>query len=165
MTPIPAGLPNTGGLLMNPLFGHDGQRVLTLITGIGDLTAEEVDQVTDAWKQICPSDRAAAWAQLVRTTTEQERYQILAAASLARREALATAHRLRRVDWAFWAAVSDAAAAVAAGPRLGPLYNTLTAPLAAVMPLLAASPGSAHAGTAGLTGQDPRSPAVLGESA
>ena len=57
---------------MNPLFGHDGQRVLTLITGIGDLTAEEVDQVTDAWKQICPSDRAAAWAQLVRTTTEQD---------------------------------------------------------------------------------------------
>lgn len=150
---------------MNPLFGHDGQRVLTLITGIGDLTAEEVDQVTDAWKQICPSDRAAAWAQLVRTTTEQERYQILAAASLARREALATAHRLRRVDWAFWAAVSDAAAAVAAGPRLGSLYNTLTAPLAAVMPPLAASPGSVHAGTAGLTGQDRRSSAVLGESA
>ena len=150
---------------MNPLFGHDGQRVLTLITGIGDLTAAEVDQVTDAWKQISPSDRAAAWAHLVRTTTEQERYQILLAASLARREALATAHRLRRVDWAFWAAVSDAAAAVAAGPRLGPMYNTLTAPLARVMPPLAASPGSAHAGTAGLTGQDPRSSAVLGESA
>src|SRR6516225_972163 len=165
MTPIPAGLPNTGGLLMNPLFGHDGQRVLTLITGIGDLTAEEVDQVTDAWKQICPSDRAAAWAQLVRTTTEQERYQILAAASLARREALATAHRLRRVDWAFWAAVSDAAAAVAAGTRIGRHYDTLTTPLAAVMPPLAASPGPAHVSTAGFTGEDPRSSAVLSEGA
>ena len=86
---------------MNPLFGNNGQLVLALITGIGDLTAEEVDQVTDAWKQVCPSDRAAAWARLVRTTTEQERYQILAAASLARREALATAHRLRRVRQPF----------------------------------------------------------------
>ena len=39
---------------MNPIFGQDGQRVLALITGIADLTAEEVDQVTDAWKQACP---------------------------------------------------------------------------------------------------------------
>ena len=150
---------------MNPLFGHDGQRVLTLITGIGDLTADEVDQVTDAWKQVCPSDRAAAWAQLVRTTTEQERYQILAAASLARREALVTAHRVRRVDWAFWAAVSDAAAAVAAGARIGRHYDTLTAPLAEVMPPLAACPGPAHASAAGLAGQDPRTPAVFSEGA
>jgi hypothetical protein len=150
---------------MNPLFGHNGQRVLALITGIDDLTAEEVDQVTDAWRQVCPSDRAAAWARLVRTTTEQERYQILAAASLARREALATAHRLRRVDWAFWAAVSDAAAAVAAGTRIGRHYDTLTTPLAAVMPPLAASPGPAHVSTAGFTGEDPRSSAVLSEGA
>src|ERR1700761_4286460 len=88
---------------MNPIFGQDGQRVLALITGIADLTSGEVDQATAAWKRVCPSDRAAAWARLVRTTTEQERYQILAAASLARREALATARRLRRTDWAFWA--------------------------------------------------------------
>ena len=150
---------------MNPLFGHNGQRVLALITGISDLTAEEVDQVTDAWKQVCPSDRAAAWAHLVRTTTEQERYQILAAASLARREGLATAHRLRRVDWAFWAAVSDAAAAVAAGTRIGRHYDTLTAPVAAVMPPLAASTGSAQASAAGLPVQDPFSSAVLSEGA
>ena len=150
---------------MNPLFGHDGQRVMALIIGIGGLTAKEVGQVTDAWKQVCPSDRAAAWAQLVRTTTEQERYQILAAASVARREALATAHRLRQVDWAFWAAVSDAAAAVAAGPRIGRHYDTLTAPLAAVMPSVTASPDPAQASTAGFTGHDPRSSAVLSEGA
>src|ERR1700722_9247630 len=113
---------------MNPMFGRDGQRVMALITGIADLTADEVDQVTDAWKQGCPSDRATAWARLVQTTTEQERYQILAAASLARREALATAHRLGRADWAFWAAVSDAARAAAAGARVGRHYDTLTAP-------------------------------------
>lgn len=150
---------------MNPLFGHDGQRVLALITRIGDLTAEEVDQVTDAWKQVCPSHRAAAWAHLVRTTTEQERYQILAAASVARREALAAAHRLHRVDWAFWAAVSDAAAAVAAGTRIGRHYDTLTAPLSGVMPALAASPGPAYASGAGFTGHDPGSAAVLSEGA
>ena len=150
---------------MNPLFGRNGQRVLALITGIGDLTAEEVDQVTDAWKQACPSDRAAAWARLVQTATEQERTQILAAASLARREALAIAHRLRRVDWAFWAAVSDAAAALAAGARIGRHYHTLTAPLAAVMPALAASPGPAHAIAAGFTGDDPRVSTVISEGA
>jgi hypothetical protein len=32
---------------MNPTFGQDGQRVLALITGIADLTAEEVDQGTE----------------------------------------------------------------------------------------------------------------------
>ena len=146
---------------MNPMFGQDGQHVLALITGLADLTAQELDQVTDAWKRACPSDRATAWARLVRTTTEQERYQILAAASLARREALATAHRLRRVDWAFWAAASDAAAAVAAGDRMGCHYHTLTAPLAAVMPSLAAGPAS----TAGFTAADRRAPAVLNEGA
>jgi hypothetical protein len=150
---------------MNPIFGQDGQHVLVLITGIADLTADEVDRVTDAWKQAGPSDRAAAWAQLVRTTTEQERYQILAAASLARREALTTARRLRRADWAFWAAVSDAAAAVAAGTRIGPHYDTLTAPLATVMPTLAASPGPAHASAAGFIAGDPRAPAVVSEGA
>jgi hypothetical protein len=150
---------------MTPMFGQDSQRVLTLITGIADLTAEEVDKVTDAWKHVCPSDRAKAWARLVRTTTEQERYQILAAASLARREALVTAHRLRRADWAFWAAVSDAAAAVAAGTRIGRHYDTLTAPLAAVMPPLAACPGLAPVSAAGFTGGDPRTPAASSEGA
>ena len=150
---------------MNPLFGQNGQRVMALIIGIDGLTAEAVDQVTDAWKQVCPSDRAAAWAHLVRTTTEQERYQILAAASVARREALVTAHRLRRVDWAFWAAVSDAAAAVTAGTRIGRHYRTLTAPLAAVMPSLTASPDPGHASVTRLPGHDPRSPAVVSEGA
>lgn len=150
---------------MNLIFGPDGSRVLALITGIGDLTADEVDQVTDAWKQACPADRAKAWVQLVQTTTEQERYQILAAASLARREALAAAHRLRRMDWAFWAAVSDAAAAVAAGAQIGRYYDTLTGPLAAVMPSLAARPGRAPASAAGLTADAPGAPAVISEGA
>lgn len=150
---------------MTPMFGQDSQRVLTLITGIADLTADDVDQVTGAWKQVCPSDRAKAWTRLVQATTEQERYQILAAASLARREALMTAHRLRRVDWAFWAAVSDAAAAVAAGPRIGRHYDTLTAPLATVMPPLTAWPAQAPVSVTSFTASDQRTPAVVSEGA
>ena len=132
---------------MNPLFGRDGQDVLVLIARIANLSAAEVDQVTMAWKQASGQQRAAAWAALVRASTEQERDQILAAACLARREALAAAHRLSRVDWAFWAAASDAAAAVAAGARIGPHYVTLTAPFAAVMPSLAPNQALTRSGS------------------
>jgi hypothetical protein len=128
---------------MDHIFGRDHHRVIAVISRIADLSPEEAEQVTNAWKTTSPADRARAWAGLVRGTTEPERYQILAAASLARREALAAAHRMRRMDWAFWAAASDAAAAVAAGPRIGNPYKTLTAPLAAVMPTLVANPDSA----------------------
>ena len=80
------------------IFGSNGQRVLALITGIPALSADQVDQVTGTWKQGNPDDRASAWAQLNGTTTEEERYEILAAASLARREALETSRRMRRAD-------------------------------------------------------------------
>jgi hypothetical protein len=133
---------------MNHVFGRDHHRVIAIIVRIADLSPEEAEQVTNAWKKTSPADRARAWAGLVRGTTEPERYRILAAASLARREALAAAHRMRRLDWAFWAAASDAAAAVAAGPRIGNPYQTLTAPLAAVMPTLAANPDSADTNAA-----------------
>jgi hypothetical protein len=128
---------------MTSMFGPNGQRVLALLTGIPGLTAHQVDQVTSAWKQSCPRDRAQAWAQLNRTTAEEERYRMLAAASLARREALETARRLHRADWAFWAAACDAGAAVAAGARLGRHYDILVAPLAEVMTALDRSPALA----------------------
>jgi hypothetical protein len=58
-------------------------------------------------------------------------------------------HQMQRLDWALWAAASDAAAAVAAGPGIGNPYQTLTAPLATVMPsLVMASPAAAPASTA-----------------
>ena len=150
---------------MNQIFGRDSQRVLALVARIADLSPAEVDQVTNAWKQASPQDRARAWARLTRATTEQERCRILAAASLARREALAAAHQLRRMDWAFWAAASDAAAAVAAGTRIGRPYETLTAPLAAVMPALAPRPGRTDGRTAGFGEDGPPAPAVLREGA
>ena len=120
------------------IFGPNGQRVLALITGIPILSADQVDQVTGTWKQGSADDRASAWAQLNGTVTEEERYEILAAASLARREALQTARRMRRDDRAFWAAACDASAAVAAGDRIGRHYDVLVAPFAEVMPSLAA---------------------------
>jgi hypothetical protein len=150
---------------MNDIFAPDSGRVLTLITGIADLSPAEADQVTEAWKQASPLDRARAWARLTRATTERERYRILAAASLARKEALTAARRLHRVDWAFWAAASDAAAAVAAGTRIGPPYDTLTAPLAAVMPALAPSLSRTRNGTAAFSQAGPPAPDVLKEGA
>lgn len=150
---------------MNQILGWDSERVLALIARIADLSPAEVDQVTNAWKQVSAPDRARAWARLTRATTERERRWILAAASFARSEALATAHRLRRMDWAFWAAASDAAAAVAAGTRIGRPYETLTAPLAAVMPALAPRPGRTDGRTARFGEDEPPAPTILREGA
>ena len=150
---------------MNQIFGRESQRVLALILRIADLSPAEVDQVTNAWKQVSALDRARAWTQLTRATTEQERYRILVAASVARKEALAAARRLRRMDWAFWAAASDAAAAVAAGTRLGRPYETLTGPLTAVMPALAPCPGRTDGRTARFGEDEPHAPTALRQGA
>jgi hypothetical protein len=80
------------------MFGPDGQRVLALIIRLPSLTADQVDQVTSAWKRGDPSGRAHAWAQLNRAATDEERHWILTAAALACREALETARRLDRAD-------------------------------------------------------------------
>jgi hypothetical protein len=128
---------------MKPIFGPQTQRLLAFVADLRDLSPAEVDRVTNAWKQVRGLDRAEAWAQLQRVTTEHERYPILAAASTARRTAMDTARRLLRPDWAFWAAAWDAAAAIIAGDRIGSHYDVLTAPLATVMPSLALSRSSA----------------------
>ena len=128
---------------MMSMFGPNGQRVLALIACIPGLSADQVDQVTAAWKRGSPDGRARAWAHLSRATDEDERYGILAAASLARREALETARQVQRADWAFWAAACDAGAAVAAGKRIGEHYDTLVAPFAGVLTILADSPAPA----------------------
>lgn len=118
---------------MNPIFGWDGQRALALITRIADLWPAEANRVSIAWEQASVLDRARVWSRLTRGAAEQERYLILTSASLARSEALAASRRLRRMDWAFRADASDAAAAVAAGIRIACPYGTLTTPLAAVI--------------------------------
>jgi hypothetical protein len=135
---------------MSSMFGPNGQRVLALLTSISSLSADQVDQVTSRWKQMGPEGRAQAWDQLNRVSADEERYRILAAASLARREALETARRMRRADWAFWAAACDAGAAVTAGARLGHHYDTLIAPFAEVMPVLGSRPAPAPETTVGL---------------
>jgi hypothetical protein len=121
---------------MISIFGPNGQRVLALIAAIPGLSADQVDQVTRTWKQASPDGRARAWAELIRAVGEDERYRVLAAASLARSEALETARRMNRTDWTFWAAANDAGAAVAVGARIGDHYDTLVAPFAQIMPCL-----------------------------
>lgn len=122
---------------MRSIFGANGQQVLVLIASISAMSAEQVDQVTSAWRRGNSRHRNQAWAQLSRTTGEDEqRYGVLAAASLTRREALDVARRVHRSDWAFWAAACDAGAAVAAGVRIGRHYETLVAPFAQVVPTL-----------------------------
>jgi hypothetical protein len=129
---------------MTSMFGPNGQRVLALIAAIPGLSADQVDQVTVAWKRGSADRRAHAWVNLNRMTGEDERYRILAAASLSRREALETARRMDRLDWAFWAAACDAGAAVAVGKRIGEDYDTLVAPFADVVPVLAIDSASAR---------------------
>jgi hypothetical protein len=122
---------------MIPMFGPNGRDVLALLASIPDLSANQVDEVAVSWKRGSAHKRACAWAQLSRAVGDAERHQILSSASLARREALETARRVCPADWAFWAAACDAAAAVAAGARIGVHYDTLVGPFAAVVPALA----------------------------
>ncbi|HEX6520419.1 MAG TPA: hypothetical protein VF070_10485 [Streptosporangiaceae bacterium] len=128
---------------MRSIFGPNRQQVLALIASISAMSAEQVDQVTSAWRLGNPRHRNQAWAQLSRTIREDEqRYGVLAAASLTRREALDVARRVHRSDWAFWAAACDAGAAVAAGVKIGRHYETLVAPFSQVVPTLARDTGA-----------------------
>lgn len=122
---------------MSTVFGPNSRRVLQFLTHIEDLSPDEIDRVADVWKQTSSQTRAEGWAAVRRTTTDEERYRILVAASVARRAALDAAQSHHRRDWAFWAAVWDAAAAVAVCDRIGSHYDVLIGPLAAVMPSLA----------------------------
>ena len=122
---------------VNARFGPNTGRVLEFIAELPELSPEQMNLVTSAWKQASSRARGEAWARLVRGTTRQERYPILAAASLARQVAIDAASRLDRPDWAFWAAAHEAAAAIAASDRIGCHFHTLTGPFATVMPSLA----------------------------
>lgn len=122
---------------MSTIFGPNTRRVLRFLIHIEDLSSEEIDRVADLWKQTSSQTRAEAWAEVRRSTTDEERYRILVAASVARRAALDTAQSHHRQDWAFWAAVWDAAAAVAVCDRISSHYDVLVNPVAAVMPSLA----------------------------
>ncbi|MER6632607.1 hypothetical protein ABT301_31040 [Streptomyces sp. NPDC000987] len=123
---------------MSVVFGPNTRGVLQFLTRIEDLSAQQIDRVAGLWRQTSSQTRAEAWAEVRRTTTEEERYRILVAASAARRAALDTALNHQRHDWAFWAAVWDAVMAIAVCDRIGGHYDVLIAPVAAVMPSLEA---------------------------
>ncbi len=122
---------------MKSIFGPHTGRVASFLTDLQNLSAEEISRVASAWKQASNTDRVRAWADLYRASSDEERYRIRAAASSARAEAMSIAYSRERPDWAFWTAVWDAAAAIAAGDRIGQSYDVLTGPLAVVMPPLA----------------------------
>jgi hypothetical protein len=128
------------------LFGPNTQLVLAFLAGLSDLSREDLVKVANAWRQTDGRVRAEAWAQLHRAASDRERHQVLAAASVARREALDAANRRRWHDWSFWAAASDAAAAIAARDWIGRDYQTLISPLSVVMPWLAPIAGEVRSG-------------------
>lgn len=133
---------------MNARFGPNTGRVLEFIAELPKLSPEQMNLVTSAWKQASSRARGEAWAQMVRGTTRQERYGILAGASLARQVAIDAASRMDRPDWAFWAAAHEAAAAIAGRDWIGSHFHTLTRPFAAVIPSLAKHLGQGGQGPA-----------------
>lgn len=121
---------------MRQIFGSHTERVLKFLADLWLLSPEQITVVTTAWKQASELGRAEAWAHLRRVATGDDWDEILAAASVARRQAMDAAYLLHRVDWAFWTAAWDAAAAVAADERIGSDYYVLVRPLMSVMPSL-----------------------------
>jgi hypothetical protein len=126
---------------MKLIFGPHTGEVHRLVADLRELSSEQLGTVTRVWKEGSDLDRAQAWAELHHAASEKEWRQILAAASVARMQAMDVAHVLNRRDWAFWAAAWDAAAAIACADRGGSHYDVLTAPLAAVMPSLSLARG------------------------
>ena len=121
---------------MRQIFGPHTDRVLKFLADLWLLSPEQIAAVTAAWKETNELDRAEVWAQLHRVASGDDWDDVLAAASVARRQAMDAAYLLHRVDWAFWAAAWDAAAAIAAEERIGSGYYVLARPLATVMPSL-----------------------------
>jgi hypothetical protein len=124
---------------MRQIFGPATERVLKFLADLWLLSPEQISAVTAAWKQANELERAEAWAQMHRVASGEDWDEILAAASVARRQAMDAAYLLHRVDWAFWAAAWDAGAAVAAQERIGNGYYVLVSPLMTVMPSLSES--------------------------
>jgi hypothetical protein len=124
-------------MIMKEIFGRNTEGILALLGNLHELSAEQIDQVASTWKQANDLDRAAAWARLLRASADNERYAVLVAAHTARNAAMEVAGGLRRTDWSFWAAASDAAAAMTADDLADSDYETLTGPIAAVVPPLA----------------------------
>jgi len=127
---------------MRAIFGPHTEQVLALLSDLWRLSPQEINKVTRAWKEASDLNRAEALAQLNRAASREERYRILAAASVARRQAMDVAYMHHRTDWAFWAAAWDAAAAIAADDSSGSEYDILTAPLVTVLPSLSQARGA-----------------------
>jgi hypothetical protein len=154
---------------MRKIFGPQTEQVLKFLADLWLLSPDQISTVTAAWKQASELERAEAWAELHRVASGDDWDEILAAASVARRQAMDAAYLLHRVDWAFWAAAWDAAAAIAADERIGSGYYVLARPLMTVMPSRSESrPGARvpaqRAGTRAAPERDDLSQDRAGES-
>ena len=127
------------------LFGPNTQRVLAFLAGLRSIPGG----FRESGERLAASGRLGpcrSVGELHRAASDRERYQILAAASVARREALDVANRHQWHDSSFWSAASDAAAAIAARDWIGRYYQTLIFPLSAVMPWLPPVAGDVRSG-------------------
>lgn len=123
---------------MRTVLGPNTRGVLHLISHLRRLDAAQIDAVAAAWKRQPARDRARAWAAAAHTAETEQRVGVLAAAGLAREEAMTVAARHDRTDWAFWAAAWDAAAGVAVGGLIDDRdYQQLVGPMADAIPWLA----------------------------
>jgi len=130
--------------VMKPIFGPRTEQVLAFLTELWNLSPEQITEVSKAWRKANDLNRAEAWAQLQRAASRNERHRILAAAAVARRQAMDVAHLYHRTDWAFWAAAWDAAAAIAADDGKSQRYEILTGPLTTVLSSLSRERGGAQ---------------------
>lgn len=123
---------------MSTLFGPNTRGVLHLLSHLARLRSEEMDAVAAEWKRRPAQVRARAWAAAVNAAGGRLRTGVLSAAELARATARTVAVERDRVDWAFWAAAQDAAAAVVVRGWIDDAdYQALVAPVARVLPWLA----------------------------
>lgn len=124
---------------MRTVLGPNTRGVLHLISHLRRLDPEQIDTVAAEWKRQAARARARAWAAAAHAATGKQRVGVLAAARLARDEAMTVASRHDRTDWAFWAAAWDAAAGVAVCGLIDDRdYQQLVGSLVGVVPWLAA---------------------------
>jgi hypothetical protein len=120
---------------MTQVIGPDTDVMFHLINDVRRMSTAQIDAVIDAWRHRPAAERVQARAAALRAASPDQRYEINAAAATARNAAMVAASLQGRVDWAFWSAVDDGAAAVAASGLIDDRgFEELIGPLAQVLP-------------------------------
>ncbi|MBO0683449.1 MAG: hypothetical protein J2P45_09860 [Candidatus Dormibacteraeota bacterium] len=119
-----------------------GQRsVERLLTGLEALTAQQMELVAGAWRQLPRQRREAAWAAIRRFWRRGAGDDSLDHAFRARGAASELARLAGIHDWAFPAAALDAALAVSVADKLSERhYRPLVQPMALALPWILDGP-------------------------